>query len=88
MKTLIYNRIGLNTPAKVITRRVVQGIAISLLGIVAASGVAHSFTQTISTSIDRLTLQRGDEGGTLVGTAGCRRAAGTRGPCSPPSPWG
>ena len=88
MKSLIYNRIRLNTPVKIIPRRVVQGLAISLLGIVAASGVARSFTQTIGTSLDRQILQRGDEGGELVGAAGCRRAGGTRGPCSAPSPWG
>ncbi len=86
MKSLISNQIGLKASAKMITRRVVQGIAISSLGIIAASPVALSFTQIIGAKIDGVKLQRWDEGDLLAG--GCRRAAGTRGPCSPPSPWG
>ena len=86
MQSLISNRIGQNTPGKVITRRVVQGMAISLLGIVAASPVALSFTQLIGTRIDGVKLQQWNEKDRLAG--GCKRVAGTRGPCSPPSPWG
>ncbi|MCP2731797.1 hypothetical protein [Limnofasciculus baicalensis] len=86
MNSLISNRIGLNVPAKMITRRVVQGIAISLLGIVTAAPVAVSFTQLIGARIDGVKLQQWHEGEPLAG--GCRRAKGTRGPCSAPSPWG
>lgn len=86
MKSLISNRIGLKAPGKMITRRVVQGIAISFLGIVTAAPVAGSFTQLIGARIDGVKVQQWHEGAELAG--GCRRAKGTRGPCSAPSPWG
>ncbi|HEY9852529.1 MAG TPA: hypothetical protein V6D28_23865 [Leptolyngbyaceae cyanobacterium] len=86
MQRLISKKIGQNTPGKVINRPVVQGIAIYLIGIVAAYPVALSFTQLISTRIDGVKLQHSNEIDRLAG--GCRRKAGTRGPCSPPSPWG
>lgn len=86
MQSLISNKIGQNTPRKLITRSVVQGIAIYLLGVVAAYPLALSFTQLISARIDGVKLQHRNEIDPLAG--GCRRKAGTRGPCSPPSPWG
>ncbi|MFB2917538.1 hypothetical protein [Aerosakkonema funiforme] len=86
MQSLISNKMGKNTPDKVITRRVVPVMAIYLLGIVGASPFALSFTQFMSKRIDGVKLQQWDEGDQL-GQA-CRRQAGTRGPCSPPSPWG
>lgn len=63
-----------------------NAIAISLLGIIAASPVALSFTKIIGARLDGVKLQQWDKGEQLAG--GCRRVKGTRGPCSPPSPWG
>ncbi|MBD3560929.1 hypothetical protein H6S82_19035, partial [Planktothrix sp. FACHB-1355] len=79
MPSLICKRIAQNTPDKVITRRVVQAMGISLLGIIAASPVALSFTQIMSKTIDGVKIQQWNEPDQL-GQA-CRRKAGTRGPC-------
>ncbi|MFB2973255.1 hypothetical protein ACE1CD_30195 [Aerosakkonema sp. BLCC-F183] len=86
MQSLISNKMGKNTPDKVITRRVVPVMAIYLLGIVGASPFAVSFTQLISKRIDEVQLRQWNEPEQLA--QACRRQAGTRGPCSPPSPWG